>query len=320
MEKIIESIGKFFSQLFASSSPEAYDINTIFLRYLILAGLIISIVASLVVISAIKFRASKRPDEPKQIFGNKKLEITWTVLPFIAVTFFFVLTIITMQDINKPVDKNKEPDIIVIAHQWWWDFRYPKEGIITANELHIPAGKKLLMEIKSADVIHSWWVPTLGRKTDAVPGRVNYGWIEADSAGIYSGKCSEYCGTQHAWMLIRVVAHNKKNYEKWVKHNKSVPSLPQDSVAQKGALIFQQKTCANCHAIKGTPADVHIGPDLTHLASRATLLSGMKKNTEANLRAWLKDPQKIKKGAHMPNFRLSNSELNALVTYLEGLK
>jgi len=320
MFKIIESVGRFFSQLFASSSTEAYDINTLFLRYLILAGFILSLVAALVIISAIKFRSKKQPKEPNQIFGNKKLEITWTILPLIAVTFFFVLTVITMQDINQPIDKNKEPDIVVIAHQWWWDFKYPKEGIRTANELHIPAGKKLLMQIRSADVIHSWWVPALGRKTDAVPGRINYGWIEADSAGIYNGTCSEYCGMEHAWMLIKVIAENQKDYKEWVKHNKAAAPVPTDSLAVQGALIFQKKTCANCHAIKGTPADVHIGPDLTHMASRTTLLSGMKKNTETNLRAWLKDPQKIKQGAHMPNFRLSKHELNALVTYLEGLK
>lgn len=320
MERFIETVGRFFSQLFASSSTEASDINTLFLRYLILAGLIFSIVSALVIISAIKFRSNKRPNEPSQIFGNKRLEITWTILPLVAVTFFFVLTVITMQDINQPVSKNKKPDIVVIAHQWWWDFEYPKEGVRAANEWHIPVGKKLLMEIRSADVIHSWWVPALGRKTDAVPGRINYTWIEADSAGVYDGTCSEYCGMEHAWMLIKVIAQNNNDFQKWIEHNKTSQPFPQDDLARKGALIFQQKTCANCHAIKGTPADVHIGPDLTHMASRTTLLSGMEKNTEANLRAWLKDPQKIKEGAHMPNFRLSKNDLNALVTYLEGLK
>ena len=320
MEEFLVHTWHFFTRLFASYSPQAKDINTLFLRFLILAGVIIALVAGLVIAASIKFRSKKRLGEPKQIFGNQKLELTWTLIPLAIVAFFFILTINAMTDINSPIAKGRKPDIVIIAHQWWWDLRYPKKQVITANELHIPVGKKLLMKVESADVIHDWWVPDLGRKIDAVPGRNNYAWIEADSAREYEGACSEYCGAEHAWMRIKVVAESQKKFNEWIANQQHTPLFPTDSLSQVGAKLFQQKTCANCHAIAGTPADKHIGPDLTHLASRETILSGMLKNNQKNLTRWLNNPQKVKPGAHMPNFRLSKNEINALVTYLEGLK
>ncbi|MEJ2053235.1 MAG: cytochrome c oxidase subunit II [Calditrichaceae bacterium] len=319
MKEIWTSIEQFFAYLFHSASPQARDINTLFFQFTIISAIIVLIIAGAIIYSAIRFRASKRPETPPQISGNKKLEITWTVVPFLLLTFFFYLTVKAMKDINQPVT-NRNPDIKIIAHQWWWDMRYPDYNIITANELHIPAGKRLLMEFESADVIHSWWVPELGRKTDVVPGRQNYGWIEADTAGVYPGKCSEYCGTEHAWMLIRVVAEPQEKFEQWVKHQQKTPHPPTDSLALAGRSIFQRKACAGCHAIRGTAATSHMGPDLTHLASRKTLLSGMLNNNKQNLREWLKNPQKIKPGANMPNFMLSKNEIDELTDYLEGLQ
>jgi cytochrome c oxidase subunit 2 len=320
MGEFFNSISKFFSSLFYSGSDEAYNINNMFLQYMILAGVIILIVAGSITVAAIIYRSKKRPGQPPQIFGNKNLEFTWTVLPLLAVTFFFFLAVRTMSEINAPFNKKSEPDIVIIAHQWWWDIRYPKYDVITANELHIPVGKKLLMRVESADVIHDWWVPKLGRKIDAVPGQLNYNWIEADTAGVYTGTCSEYCGMEHAWMRIMVVAQDKNHFNNWIKNQQKIPEVPVNKPSRTGAILFQKKTCANCHSINGTPADSHIGPDLTHLGSRATLLSGMLKNNRVNLSRWLKNPQKVKEGAHMPNFILSKYEINALVSYLEGLK
>ena len=289
----LSPVWHFFSQLFASYSPEARDINTLFLRYLILAGFIILLVGGLVIASAIRYGSKHRPETPSQVFGNKRLEIIWTILPLIAVSFFFVLTLRAMNNINTPVPDGAQPDIIIIAHQWWWDMRYPSYDIITANELHIPVGKKLLMRVESADVIHDWWVPDLGRKIDAVPGRYNYTWIEADSAGTYNGTCSEYCGAEHAWMRIKVIAQDKADFNKWVHQQQQIPPAPKDSIASLGAALFQQKTCGNCHAIAGTPAGMHVGPDLTHIGSRETILSGMLPNTKHNLTRWLQNPQKV---------------------------
>ena len=320
MENIFRSIKNFFSSLFISGSSESYNINSLFLQYLILAAVIILIVGGFVFIAAFRYRAKKQPEKPNQVFGNKKLEMTWTILPLIAVTLFFYFAVKTMSEINEPLSNNKKPDIIIIAHQWWWDMRYPADKIITANELHIPVGKNLLMRVESADVIHDWWVPELGRKIDAIPGRLNYNWIMADTPGVYIGACSEYCGMQHAWMRIRVVAQTQKDFDKWKMNQEKVPDLPSSEPARTGAVLFEKKTCANCHSIAGTSAESHIGPDLTHLGSRETLLTGMLENNEQNLRRWLKDPQKIKQGAHMPDFILNDKELNALVAYLEGLK
>jgi cytochrome c oxidase subunit 2 len=320
MNKILDSIGRFFSELFASGSAEAYDINSLFFKFIVIAGFIALLVAFLVIVGAIRYRSSRRPGEPRQISGNNTLEILWTVIPLALLSIFFVFTIETMRQINQPFNRNQKPDIRIIAHQWWWDMRYPQYNVITANELHIPVGKKLLMSIESVDVIHDWWVPELGRKIDAVPGHINYTWIDADTAGVYEGTCSEYCGMQHAWMRIKVIAQPETAFRQWIKHQKQIPGLPADSLALAGSKIFQQKTCANCHYIAGTPADSHIGPDLTHLRTRRTILSVMMKNTPENLTSWLKDPQTVKKGAHMPNFRLSQNEIKALVAYLEGLK
>lgn len=316
----LKTIGDFFDHLVSSYSPEATQINHIFIAFLAVAGLVFLLVLGLSVISAIRFRSSKRPDEPKQIFGSNKLEIFWTTASFIAVAVFFVISVRSMEAINAPADKDRKADIVVVGHQWWWEMRYPEYGFTTANELHIPANKKLLMRMESADVIHDWWVPSLGRKIDLIPGRSNYRWIQADTAGTYEGTCSEYCGAQHAWMRIRVIAQTQDKYNQWVKAHQEIPPIPKDSLAREGAKLFQSKTCSNCHTIRGTAAAKRVGPDLTHLQSRETLLSGMFKNTQKNLRRWLKNPQKVKEGAHMPNFNLSDQELNALVAYLEELK
>ena len=320
MINIINSIGKFFSSLFYTGSAEATDINTLFLQYMILAGVIVLIVAGSIFTAAFLYRAKKRPEQPEQIFGNKKFEISWTVLPFLALTFFLILTIRSMNGMNVASDKKANPDIIIIAHQWWWEMHYPKYNIITANELHIPIRKKLLMRITSADVIHDWFVPELGRKIDAVPGQLNYNWIEADTAELYIGSCNEYCGEEHAWMRIRVIAQTPDDFNKWVKNQQEIPQLPDTEPALTGAKLFQEKACADCHSIRGTSAKSQVGPDLTHLGSRQTLISGMLKNNSKNLTRWLKDPQKVKAGALMPNFILDKNQINALVTYLEGLK
>lgn len=320
MNQPSSSIRDFFAKMFVSASPEADEINKLFIDFSWIAFGILMVVAFMVIGGIVIYRSKKRKGEPKQVYGHTGLEITWTIIPFIIVTILFFMSLKVMKDINKPHSSGQEPDIIIIAHQWWWDMRYPKEGVITANELHIPVGEKWLMRIESADVIHSWWVPALGRKTDAVPGRPNYSWISADSVGEYEGTCSEYCGAEHAWMRIKVVAQTPEDFRKWIQHQQKPAIRPADSLGIAGEKLFQRSTCGSCHAIKGTAADSHIAPDLTHMASRETLLSGMLVNNPKNLRKWLKDPQKVKEGAHMPNFLLSKQELNAFVDYLEQLK
>ena len=319
MREILNWISRLFTQMFTSASQQATEINTLFFQFLILAGIIVLIVAGLVIASIIRFRSNRRPDEPSQREGSTRAEFIWTMIPLLLLVGFFVITVKGMKEINRPYEHLK-PDIIIIAHQWWWDMRYPQYNVITANELHVPIDKNLLTQIESADVIHSWWVPDLGRKMDAIPGRLNYIWIDADKAGEYHGQCSEYCGVEHAWMRILVIAESPSDFDKWIHEQQQVPPVPTDSLAHQGYVFFQHKPCGSCHTIAGTPADAHMAPDLTHVASRQTLLSGMVENTKENLTRWLENPQKVKKGANMPNFMLSKHEIQALVTYLEGLK
>ncbi len=320
MVGILVSFPLILTNIFSSSSADESKINDLFVQFLIVSAIIALLIGFLVIGGAIIYRSKVRPEEPEQIHGNKKLEIVWTVIPIMLVTYFFVVTVKVMAEINQRVPKDQTPDIVVIAHQWWWDMRYTKQNVITANELHIPVGKHLLVQIKSADVIHDWWVPELGRKIDAIPGQPNKIWIEADKPGEYQGACSEYCGAQHAWMRILVIAESQDKFDQWIKDQQAMSPDPVTDVEKKGAELFQQKTCPDCHAISGTAAVAHIGPDLSHIGSRETILSGLKTNTPENLSEWLTNPQNVKEGAMMPNFILSKDEVNELTTYLEGLK
>ena len=214
--------------MFESSSMQADEINRLFLGYLILSAIILGIVLFMVIGGVIKYRSGKHHGEARQTFGNKRLEIAWTIIPLIIVFVLFFLSLRVMEKINEPIINGQKPDIVITAHQWWWDFKYPKLGVTTANELHIPVDKNLLMRIQSADVIHSWWVPALGRKTDAIPGRMNYSWIDADSIGEYEGTCSEYCGTEHAWMRIKVVAESQTDFNNWVEQQLRTAVVPTD--------------------------------------------------------------------------------------------
>ena len=277
-------------------------------------------VTTWITLALIKFR--HRPGEErkaKKIFGNLRIEIIWTLIPLLIVIFLFILTVRTMMKLDVP-SGDRNADIIVTGHQWWWEFQYPKSGVVTANEIHIPINKKILLRVTSADVIHSFWVPALARKIDAIPGRENYIYFEASKPGVYRGYCSEYCGTQHAGMRITAIAHTEEDYEAWVEQQLVVPPAPKQALAAQGAKLFAEKTCYNCHTIAGTGATNNVGPDLTYVATRLTLGAGVLKNSPENLAAWLHNPNDFKPGSHMPNFQLSQDDIKALVAYLEGLK
>jgi len=230
----------------------------------------------------------------------------------------FVLAARTM-GISDPRPPPK-PDIVVIGHQWWWEARYTNSGIVVANEIHIPVGKPLALRLDAADVLHEFWVPELARKITAVPGHPNHIWIQADKPGTYLGFCSEFCGTQHAWMHFLLVAEPQAEFQKWELAQLAPASVPSTENAQKGLALFQQMSCVNCHAIKGTIASATIGPDLTHFASRRQLGAGIAANTPENLRRWLHDPQQLKIGVKMPDFKLTNEQASQLTDYIEMLK
>jgi cytochrome c oxidase subunit 2 len=298
------------------ASPQAQAIADLFSDTLIVCGVIFSIVAGLVTFAVIRFR-DHGGKPPKQTEGNTRLEIGWTLVPVLILIGLFALTARAMDTSDPPADR--EPDLTVIAHQWWWEVRY-KSGAVTANEIHIPAGKALVVAIESADVAHDFWVPDLARKMDAIPGRTSSIWMQANKPGTYIGACAEYCGPQHAWMRILVIADSPDDYSAWEQRTLQPAPTPQTDDAKRGASLFAQLTCVKCHAINGNGEGAHAGPDLTHLADRTTLGAGVMKNSPSELARWLKDPQDVKQGSHMPNVQLSDPQIADFVAYFETLR
>jgi len=306
--------------IFNPSSPEMEVLAGLTYYTIAISVVILGLIVAAITYIVIAHR--KKPgdnEEPYQNFGNLSLEIVWTLIPCAIVAVLFLLTCNTMRKVDPPVG-DREPDLIIIGHQWWWELRYPKSGVITANELHIPVGEYMLARIESVDVIHDFWVPELGRKIDAVPGHPNHMWIVAGEPGVYLGACAEFCGMQHANMRIRVVAESEEEYKKWEKEQLVIPRTPRYGPAGKGAKLFQEKACMNCHTILGTAAAARVGPNLTHLVDRQTIGAGVLINTPENLTKWLTNPQKYKQGSLMPNMKLTESEVNDIVAYLEALK
>jgi cytochrome c oxidase subunit II len=215
-------------------------------------------------------------------------------------------------------------NIEVTAHQWWWTVHYvnggPSEAFVTANEIHVPVGRPVVVKLKSADVIHSFWVPSLAGKKDLLPGRTALLQFRADRPGIYRGQCAEFCGFQHALMGLLLVAEPPAQFDAWTQAQRAPAPEPADAKARRGQALFLSGACAMCHAIQGTPANGQQAPDLTHLASRQTLAAGTLANTPAQLAAWISDPQAHKPGANMPAVPLSAEDLDALVAYLGSLK
>lgn len=214
--------------------------------------------------------------------------------------------------------------IDVVGHQWWWEVNYddpiPQNQVKTANEIHVPVGRSVLLKMRSSDVIHSFWAPNLAGKKDLIPGHETITWFRADTAGIYRGQCAEFCGHQHAKMAFYVVAQPRIDFEHWLDQQRGPAPKPTDSLTQAGERVFLSGPCAMCHTVAGTGAGGNIGPDLTHLASRRTIAAGTLPLTTGNLAGWILDPQSIKPGVKMPPTQLDPQALQALLAYLGSLK
>ncbi len=301
---------------FDPHSPQAAAIATLFTDTLVICGAIFLVVAVLVFYCAYCFRADGAR-EPVQVEGHRNLEIGWTAAPVVILAVLLTLTVRAMAGSDPPIDR--EPDVTIVAHQWWWEVRYPS-GVVTANEVHIPTGKALVFRLESADVIHDFWVPELGRKMDATPGRPTSIWLEADDPGTYLGTCAEYCGVQHAWMRILVIAESPERFQAWQRHELAPASAPTADGARRGERLFLSMACVSCHTIGGSGGRERFGPDLTHVAERTTLGAGVLANTPRDLGRWLKDPQAIKTGCHMPYTQLSDDQVGDLVAYFETLR
>jgi cytochrome c oxidase subunit 2 len=290
--------------------------------YALTTGIFV-VVGSLGAYAVIKFRArpGDETSEPVQIFGSNQIELSWTIIPVLIVVVLFLTTarmIFAVQDAPEPANSIK---VTAIGHQFWWEFQYPQYGFTTANELHVPlsdpkAPTPTFMKLSSADVIHSFWVPRLAGKTDMIPNRVNEMWFDPSKPGMYEGQCSQFCGTEHAKMLLRVYVQPRADFDAWVKNQQ------QDAVAtdEEGKRVFESQACINCHAVKGTNANGRFGPDLTHLMSRDTIAAGAAENTPDNLRRWIENPEVFKSGSNMPAMNLSPEQLTQVTAYLSTLK
>jgi cytochrome c oxidase subunit II len=288
----------------------------------IVAGLILAIifvmVAGIIVYALMRFRWREGEPDPHQLAGNTTVEIVWTAIPCLIVVALFALTARTMNVADPP--PAPEPDLVVTGHQWWWEARYPKSGVVVANEFHIPVGPAVSVQLESTDVLHEFWVPELARKITAVPGHPNHIWLQADQPGTHLGMCSEFCGTQHAWMHFLIVAEPQAAFATWEQAQQQPAVKPASDSAARGLALFQQTSCISCHAINGTTAAARVGPDLTHFASRQQLGAGIADNTPGNLRRWLADPQRVKPGVKMPDFKFTDEQVTELVDYFETLK
>ncbi|QDU63867.1 Cytochrome c oxidase subunit 2 precursor [Planctomycetes bacterium Pan216] len=304
-------------------SPPADSIKFLFYLLLAVVGAIFLIVEGALIYCMVRFRKREGDEsEPPQIYGSKPVEIAWTVAPALIVFVLFLVVLRSIVQIRKVDVPEDALRVVVTGHQWWWEFHYPELGVTTANELHVPIGddeneRAVFLDLQSVDVIHSFWVPQLSGKMDVVPGRTNLLWFATKQPGLYRGQCAEYCGTQHANMLLRVVAESPEEFERWAAQQ-AKPAVDDPKVAA-GRQLFMSLACMNCHTIKGTPANGTFAPDLTHLMSRQTLASGMVENNPKNLRDWVDNPQSIKPGCLMPSFQLSSKQLDDLVAYLETL-
>jgi cytochrome c oxidase subunit 2 len=285
------------------------------------AVVVFVIVETLLLIALIRFRHREGRPAPKPLHGHTALEIGWTLAPAVILVLVAVPTVRTIFATagDAPPDALK---VEVIGHQWWWEYKYPSLGIVTANEMHVPVGKPVQVSITSADVIHSFWAPALGGKRDAIPGHVTRIAFRADSVGDYSGQCAEFCGQSHANMRLRVLVDAESAFETWVKTEQAGPAAPAAaSPAEAGKAFYSRSACLACHTIKGISPGV-IGPDLTHFGSRTTIAAGVFPNDSADLARWIADAPALKPGSLMPRMQppLSDAEIAALVAYLQSLK
>jgi cytochrome c oxidase subunit II len=310
---------------FNPQSGPAQMIHHLSLFVMQITAAIFIVVASLLVYVIVRYRQRDPQDdsEPPQIYGSTQIELAWTVIPILIVVVLFLTTARILFAIEDQKMPENALTVDVVGHQFWWEFHYGKNGFTTANELHVPlsttqAPMTTSLNLLSADVDHSFWVPALFGKIDTMPNQVNHIWFDPDKVGMYVGQCAQFCGVEHAKMLLRVYVQSPEDYAAWVK-NQQQPGIQDPAVAQ-GRQVFESQSCVSCHVIRGTSANGKFGPDLTHFASRDTLASGAADNTAANLKLWIQDPDYVKPGSLMPAMQLSSTQIDQVVAYLESLK
>jgi cytochrome c oxidase subunit II len=332
LSSVLGLVGSSFAKSAASPTnifaPASTPADSIFHLSRLVLGIcagIFAAVFSLLVYVIIRFRAAESDDtrEPAQVYGSDRVELAWTIVPCLIVIVLFLATARVVHGIQ---DARRPPgtiDVTVVGHQFWWEYRYPKLGVVTANELHVPVSdpakpSPTFIRLLSADTDHSFWVPRLAGKIDLIPNRENEIWIDPHQTGLYLGQCAQYCGVQHAKMLLRVYVDSREDFDRWIQAQ-SHPAEANESVAE-GRRIFETTACINCHTISGTVANGRFGPDLTHLMSRDTIASGIAPNTREQLREWVRNPDTLKPGSKMPAMQLNDHELDEVTAYLSTLR
>ena len=310
------------ANIFRPASTPAEAISVLSTLVLLVCLAIFLTVALTLAYTLVKFR--RRPSdadrEPPQVYGSNQIEIAWTVIPVLIVAVLAMATARVVSEVQNRQPTSGAVRVTVIGHQWWWEIRYPDLGILTANELHVPIStaerpQETFLRLESADVAHSFWVPQLAGKTDAIPNHPNSMWIEPKVAGTFLGNCAEFCGMQHANMLLRIVVESPEDFQRWAAAERLTARR-----GHPGEQMFLSLSCINCHAVSGTLATGTFGPDLSHLMSRQTLGAGVIPNTPDNLRRWIREPQTLKPGNLMPNMQLDDRELDAVHAYLSSLR
>ena len=311
------------TDIFSPVSTPAHSIYDLALFVLVVCAAIFVTVFCLLVYSVVKYR--KRPGddgrEPPQIYGSNQIELAWTVIPVLIVVVLFLAAarvIHGLEDARMPAGTT---EVTAVGHQFWWEYRYPQYGFTAANELHVSVSDPAHptpthITLLSADTDHSFWVPKLAGKTDLIPNRINHTWIDPHETGVYLGQCAQYCGTQHAKMLLRIIVESRADFDRWVAEQQQ-PARADNTT--KGRQIFETTACVNCHTVAGTNAHGTFGPDLTHLMSRETIAAGAALNTAENLRRWIQNPDYFKPGSLMPAMQLDEPDLDAVTEYLTTL-
>jgi cytochrome c oxidase subunit 2 len=313
------------TNIFDPASTPADSIFGLSLFAIGIAAGIFAIVFSLLAYCVVRFRKRTNDDgrEPAQIYGSNQVELAWTVIPVLIVAALFMATARVIVRVQKAAPSPNAIQVTVIGHQFWWEYRYPGLSVVTANELHVPVSDPAsptptFLKLLSADTDHSFWVPRLAGKTDLIPNWDNRMWFDPREPGLYLGQCAQYCGTQHAKMLLRVYVQTREDFDRWIQEQ-SQPAHLTGNIPE-GRSIFEANSCANCHTIAGTSAKGTFGPDLTHLMSRDTIAAGAAPNTPQNVRSWIQEPGNIKPGCLMPAMGLSDQQLDAVVAYLGTLR
>ena len=312
--------------------------SNLFWFILIVAAFIFVAVTSVLLYSVIRFRARAGSPEPRQTAGNTPLEIIWTAVPSVILFIILAVTISTMFYVANPPGNTTDMTVNAIGNQWWWEFQYPDSKVVTADEMVIPVGARVHVNLMSNNVIHSFWVPELVGKTDVIPGHNNSLWIQARTIGIYRGECTEFCGAQHAHMDFQVDVRSQADYNTWLAGQQVAPTPPAAGTQEAaGYKVFTTAGCLGCHAVNCPTSvsqcptvigNIHIGPNLTHFGGRQLIAGGVLSNTPANLTNWILHAQDVKFGADMPSFdgtspgysALTPQQVDDLVAYLESLQ